>query len=141
MLCNFLSEDMLLTAPQMMTTQQKFLTAGGFLGEKRNQCWAVEKDSQPQPLPPLWSNAEETDLRQWLHCKHSNGNHKLLYSPDTDTYHIGLPLLSQWEPQPDVYIQLKGTKDQPARYMNLSKFLQSLDTDPELAQVPSHLRP
>ena len=41
----------------------------------------------------LTCNAEESDTRIWLHVVNSIGMKKLVLSPDTDVYHIGLPLL------------------------------------------------
>ena len=29
----------------------------------------------------------------WMHCKYSVGTRKLIFSPDTDTYHVGMGLL------------------------------------------------
>ena len=40
--------------------------------------------------PQLLCNAEESDTRVWLHVVQSAGDKKLLFSPDTDVYHIGL---------------------------------------------------
>ena len=40
------------------------------------------------------SDAEESDTRVWLHVVHSAGTRKL--PPDTDVYHIGLPLLNPY---------------------------------------------
>ena len=35
----------------------------------------------------LCTNAEEADIRVWLHCLKACGVRKLIYSPDTDIYH------------------------------------------------------
>jgi len=43
--------------------------------------------------PLLTCDAEESDTRVWLHVVHSAGTRKLLFSPDTDVYHIGLFLV------------------------------------------------
>ena len=40
----------------------------------------------------LTSDAEESDNRVWLHVVRYAGTRKLLFSPGTDVYHIGLPL-------------------------------------------------
>ena len=42
--------------------------------------------------PQLWSNADEADLRVLSHCVHSAVTQKLIFSPDTDMYHIGLTI-------------------------------------------------
>ena len=47
--------------------------------------------------PMLACNAEESDTRVWLHVVHSAGHKKLLFSPDTDVYNIGLTAISSSE--------------------------------------------
>ena len=93
-------------------------------------CWSVKNDGQIQPLPYLRSNAEETDLRIWLHCKYSAGSRKMLYSPDTDVYHIGLPIVSHNQPRPDVYVQLHGRRKDSHRYLHANALLEAIDRDP-----------
>ena len=56
-----------------------------------------------------------------------------LYSPDTDIYHIGMPLLEQTT---EVYIQLHGRRKDFNRYLHVNKLVQSLHSDPDLAQIP-----
>ena len=57
----------------------------------------------------------------------------MLYSPDTDVYHIGLPLLEQTS---EIYIQLHGRRKDSNRYLHVNKLVQALHSDPDLAQVP-----
>lgn len=64
----------------------------------------------------------------------------MLYSPDTDVYHIGLPIVSYQLPQPDVYVQLQGRRKESHRYLHVNNFLKALDSDPDLAQVPLEKR-
>ena len=135
-LCVFLCTEMLTQAPKLLSANQTLSTAGGFLGQERSLCWSVQRHGQPQPLLYLRSNAEETDLRIWLHCTRSAGSRKMLYSPDTDVYHIGLPIVSYQLPQPDVYVQLQGRHKESHRYLHVNNFLKALDSDPDLAQVP-----
>ena len=42
--------------------------------------------------------------RVWLHVLRSQGTHKLVCSPDTDVYHIGLPLVHNQSL--DVYVRI-----------------------------------
>ena len=35
---------------------------------------------------------DEADMRVWLHCVHSNCTRIVIFSPDTDIYHIGLAI-------------------------------------------------
>ena len=138
-LCVFLSHEMLIQAPSFLSGNQTLLTASGFGGLRQNQCWSVQGDSTPQPLPSLRSNAEETDLRAWLHCIRSSGTKKLIYSPDTDVYHIGMPIINKHQ-HLDVFIQLKGRCEDVKRYFSMKAFIQALENDPDLAHVPKDKR-
>ena len=122
-LCAYLSLEMLKLIQSKLKDNQTFITAGGFLDEYRKQCWCVRKNSVPQPLPYLRSNAEETDLRIWLHSINSIGSRKLLYSPDTDVYNIGLPLVQQ-QAALDVCLQLNGRRKQSHHYLYMNRFIQ-----------------
>ena len=51
----------------------------------------------------LSSDAEEADTRVWLHAFRSVGHRKLIFSPHTDVYCIGLPLLDT--ELHDLYVQ------------------------------------
>ena len=71
--------------------QQKFVTAGGFDGSLKNKApYVTSSTAQPQPDDSLYCNAEESDTRIW----NSAGTKKLVLSPDTDVYHIGLPTVA-----------------------------------------------
>ena len=70
------------------------LLAGCFDGDITDTAWFITQDSTPQPNPVYICNAEETDTRIWLHCRQSECEKILVLSPDTDIYHIGLPLQS-----------------------------------------------
>ena len=135
-LCEFLSQEMLTQVPLLLSDDQMVLTAGGFSNQKQNQCWSVQQDGQPQSLPYLRSNAEETDLRAWLHCRRSSGSKKLLYSPNTDVYHIGLPIVDE-DRCLDIFIQLKERSKDIKRYIRMGAFLQATENDPDLAHVPT----
>ncbi len=68
-------------------------------------------------------------LRVWLHCVNSYGSKKLIFSPDTDVYHIRLTAV-QHMPEAEVIVQLsKGYKDDP-KFLCLNKLQQALCDDP-----------
>ena len=52
----------------------------------------------------LCTNADEADLRVWLHCVKAAGVRKLVFSPDTDVYHIGLTIVGGLQ-ECDVIVQ------------------------------------
>ena len=78
----------------------------------------------------MQSDHEESDSRVNLHIKQSPHTSFLLYSPDTDVYHIALPLLRE----KNVIVQLRANKTDD-RYLSLHHLRQSLDTDPTLKNI------
>ena len=105
-----LSKFFLSTIPQNLAPNQKFVTVGGFEGIDRHKAYAVRQLDIPQCGPLLTSNAEETDTYLWLHMKHFAGLNKLVLSPDTDVYHIGLPLVANTDLKVLVKISPIGSK-------------------------------
>ena len=80
--------------------------------------------------------AEESDTRIWLHTVNSCGNRKLILSPDTDVYHIGLPVIAQ-----NVIVQLSSFSSIELRLLDLQALISAFNNDPHLASVPSTLIP
>ena len=64
-----------------LRSHQQFVTNIG------SQAYSITSKKPRQLRPDLATNADEADL---LHCMKSCGVHKLIFSPDTDVYHIGL---------------------------------------------------
>jgi hypothetical protein len=64
--------------PKYLQEDQKVIVGGASERDHATES-AIER------LEPLYfSNAEEADTQLWLHAKHSVGERKLIYSPDTD---------------------------------------------------------
>ena len=95
---------------------------------KEDQAWEVSAGGA-QPVPTLLCEAEEVDTRVWLHVLRSPGTHKLVCSPDTDVYHIGLPLISNQ--CMDVFVRVSTFSSQE-HYLNLYNLLTSLQGDLDL---------
>jgi hypothetical protein len=137
-LCYFLSQHMLKIIPQYLNNQQTFVCSGGISDSLSKKCISVDATGENIYLDHLESNSEETDLRIWLHCKHAQGANKLIYSPDTDIYHIGLSqsfLLTN-----DVYIQQRPSIHENARFLSMSLLIEAINSDPDLAYIPVQLR-
>ncbi len=88
----FLSEYILQKIRYRLKPTQRFVTAGGLDGDMAR---FVTHHTQPIVDERLTSNAEESDTRIWLHVLHSAGTRKLVLSPDTDVYHIGLTIIAE----------------------------------------------
>ena len=103
-LTEFLSGEMVHQLSGKLNTRQRFITAGGLTGEMREHAAYVDESALPLITEPaLASNAEESDMRIWLHFNSSSGHQKVVYSPDTDVYHIDF---SEAKLCDHVYIQL-----------------------------------
>ena len=92
-----------------------------------------------QPVPTLSCGAEEADTRVWLHVLRSPGTHKLVCSPDTDVYHIGLPLMCNQ--LLDIFVRISVFSSQEHRYLSLKKLTTSLQGDPDLSSVLGEILP
>ena len=78
-----------------MPGDTKLYIAGGFEGEIEDSAWFVTTEGNLQPNPIYTCNAEETDTLIWAHVNQSTSSKILILSPDTDVYHIGLPLINE----------------------------------------------
>ena len=76
----------------------------------------------------------------WLHCLNTPGQRKLIFSPDTDVYHIGLTLLSQFVPGSEIFIQLSKSYTEDARFLNLNALLTAISGDYALNSIPEELQ-
>ena len=100
----------------------------------QDTAWFVSYGTRPQPNPAYTSNAEEADTRLWRHVKRTNASKILILSPDTDIYHIGLPL--QHRSEKNIVIQLSTFNSKDLKYLHLSTFVTVLRNDPELRNNP-----
>ena len=132
----FLTQYFLSNVPKYLTANKVFVVAGGFQGNVEDSAWFVTSGSAPQPEPAYTCIAEETDTRLWLHVKQTPCNRVLVRSPDTDVYHIGLPL--HHGDQKDIIIQINPYHSKELQYLHLSAFVVVLCNDPDLSAIPPH---
>ena len=97
---------------EQLKGHQNFVTACGFDDPARNDktlmCSQSMKGSLQVEISALASNHEETDSRAWLHALTGSTNNVWIFSPDTDTYHRGFPLLGR-NSKRKVVVQLSKT--------------------------------
>ena len=135
----FLGNYLLQSIQMSLQPLQVLYVAGCFKNEISNTAWFAKGTNKPQPDPNLYSNAEESDSRIWLHATKAEKRKILVQSPDTDVYHIGLPLtcISSKE----VVIQLSSVNSQEVKIINLSKFALTLKNDPDMVGISCELVP
>ena len=141
--CNLtesLANAILQLAPSILTKNSRFITAGAFRGTLQDKTVMVYANHKVEIVEALESSVEEGDMRVWLHCKTSAGTKKIIYSPDTDTFHVGIglledPRLSEY----DIYVQLNKLGTTP-KYIHLSSLQAALLRDPDLAAIPKPIK-
>lgn len=138
-LVQFLTKYFLSHASKYMRDGQSLLLAGGFEGDIEDTAWTVTKGTTPQPNPIYTCAAEETDTRLWLNVKCTSSSKILIMSPDTDIYHIGLPLQSI--ANKEIIVQLNKYTSKELKYFDFSAFQEVLRKDPDLSTIPSNLLP
>ena len=135
----FLANFFLRKIKHRLTAGQKFVTGGGFDGDQSNNAYFVTREGSPTCDDTLSCNAEESDSRIWLHVLNSTGNNKLVLSPDTDVYLIGLPIVGR--SGLDVMVRLSAYNSLQHRYLDMQALLEALKNDPELASLQPDLIP
>ena len=122
----------------MLRCQQKVVLAGCFSGTSKDLALEVGAGGV-RPLLELRCEADEAGTRVWLHTLQSEGTRKLVCSPDTDVYHIGLPLVTSH--LCDVYVRISMFSSLDHRYMSLNTLCKALQDDPDLASLPREILP
>ena len=138
-LVNYVGNFFLDRAGTYLETGQTLYVAGCFEGETVNTAWFVHEDKRPQPHPAFTCNAEEADTRIWLHVTNTVHRRLLIVSPDTDVYHIGLPLPCVTEKE--IIIQVSPLHCCQLKLLNITSLVLALGNDPDLAQIDSNILP
>ena len=121
-LVNIISDQFLLFGSSLLQSNQTLFVGGGFADSfiaKEVHC------NEIKDCVNLRCNALEGDSSVWLHTFTCQGLKCLVYSPDNDTYHIGLPLTEKY-PEKNVYVALDNTFE---TLLNLNKLSYSIRYD------------
>ena len=132
-LTQFLSSFFVKNIKRYLKEDQKFIVAGATHDNGPEAVVVTRTAPSPYVSTVLTSNAEETDTRIWLHVLQSSAQRILVLSPDTDTYHIGLPLLP---PGKEIIIQLSSPGARELNLLHLHKVADLVNRDPELVHIP-----
>ncbi len=95
----YLGNYFLANMHSFLNTGQTLYVAGAFEGAIIDTAWSITQTNKREPQPAYTSNAEETDMRIWLHATRTPCTNILIVSPDTDVYHIGLTLMCSKQKQ------------------------------------------
>ncbi|PIK46615.1 hypothetical protein BSL78_16510 [Apostichopus japonicus] len=110
------------------------ITAGGFDGDNTDQALSVSKNNPTiSVVSELTSNHEEGDSRVWFHTGKTTCERVVIYSPDRDTFHVGLPLMSSFTSK-QVYVQLRAAKNDNL-FIDMNVLINLLTCDVSLQKV------
>ena len=132
----YLGDAFLRISPQVLRGEQRLYIAGASDGQDRNICWYTTCRGIEEISLNLTSNAEEADTRVWLHVLWAVGEHKLVFSPDADVYHIGMLLAHNMG---DVLIQLNPF-GRDLKLLSMHKLLKGIVSDPDLYSIAPEQR-
>ena len=95
----------------------------------------ITGNSLPFPESVYSSNADEADMRMWRHVSQAKCNRVLVYSPDTDVYNIGIPMVAEMDLK-EVVVQVNVPQSESRSYVHINNVIKALKSDPDLAAVP-----
>ena len=120
---------------QYLRAGQKLILSGCFSGKNEDNAWVICGDGLiPEQIQSYNSNAEEADNRIWRHAAKSQATRILIYSPDTDTYNIGLSLIKGTNKE--YIIQINVLHSSEKKFLCLNHLHIALLNDPDLAALP-----
>ena len=76
--------------------QGEVLYMSGCFGENNSPTLGMSENEMPTQALSFNSNSPEADMRIWRHVAQTTARQILIFSPDTDIYNIGLPLLQKF---------------------------------------------
>ena len=115
--------------PFLTNAAQKYMTSGA---TETSASVMVTREGGASKWSTIQSSVDESDTRLWLHLRHSTGTNKFILSPDTDVYHIGLPLVIPGE---NVLIQLSLPSNKELKILALHNLVDLLKRDPDLVHI------
>ena len=136
-LVKFLGKCFLDITGAHLCSEQALYVAGAFDGDITDTEWFVRGGCRAQPEPALSCNAARGNGHKTVAaCK---TKHFTIISPDTDIYHIGLPL--QCVKEKNVLIQVSPISSRSIQLVNIRELINALHHDPDLANVSQNILP
>ena len=121
---------------QHLKSHQKFITAGGFSEADGDKAMGLKSRGMPHEEPQLFSDAEESDRRIWIHALNTSDTIILMLSPDTDVYHIRTSCTHKY-----IIVQLSKFNNRELRLVDMKALIHGFSNDPSLAPIPPSFIP
>ena len=126
----------LTTVQRYLKKGQLIVLAGCFSGETQDDAYVITGECSTAEITQAYkSNAQEGDMHVWRHATQTRSKGILIYSPDTDVYNIGLPLVQSTRK----YVVQINLPQYPPRYVDVNKLLLAFQHDPDLASLPQNI--
>ncbi|CAC5392687.1 unnamed protein product [Mytilus coruscus] len=112
------------------TVVQEPVVPGGFDDDRKDRAISI-LNGQVVDYDLASGNHEEADTRVWLHASVTTADQVIIYSPDTDVFFIGLPLVPNLTKT--VYVQLR---DSPYNnlFLSMDKLVKCITLNDSLLQ-------
>ncbi|XP_070574571.1 uncharacterized protein [Ptychodera flava] len=126
-----LLSDLFIIMGEKLPPGQSLTVAGGFDNDRRDHAYTVA-GGKVSLAENYISNHEEADSRVWLHCERTLCTNVVIYSPDTDVYWVGLPLVNS---NKEIYVHLKS-KAYDNLYIHMNTLTSVISSDIQLQRIP-----
>ncbi|XP_071951903.1 uncharacterized protein [Antedon mediterranea] len=143
LLVNLISSFFVSLASQKLHDGQTFITSGGFDGQDTDKAFCA-RPNETNLVSEYTSSHEEGDSRVWLHFAKTSCKSVVIYSPDRDTFHVGLPVVKKADKK--AVVQLRASRGDNL-YLCVNSLLSSLSDDLSLqalgdavSDVPEYLQ-
>ncbi|VDI11255.1 Hypothetical predicted protein [Mytilus galloprovincialis] len=129
---NIYSDAFLLQVPKAPVSSKTtvIIDAGGFDDDRKDRAISILK-GQVVDYDLASGNHEEADTRVWLHASVTTADQVIIYSPDTDVFFIGLPLVSDLNKT--VYVQLRDSPYNNS-FLSMDKLVKCITLNDSLLQ-------
>ncbi|VDI55362.1 Hypothetical predicted protein [Mytilus galloprovincialis] len=129
---NIYSDAFLLQVPKAPVSSKTtvIIDAGGFDDDRKARAISILK-GQVVDYDLASGNHEEADTRVWLHASVTTADQVIIYSPDTDVFFIGLPLVSDLNKT--VYVQLRDSPYNNS-FLSMDKLVKCITLNDSLLQ-------
>ncbi|CAC5371098.1 unnamed protein product [Mytilus coruscus] len=126
------SDAFLLQVPKAPVSNKTtvIIDAGGFDDDRKDRAISI-LNGQVVDYDLASGNHEEADTRVWLHASVTTANQVIIYSPDTDVFFIGLPLVPNLTKT--VYVQLRDSRYNNS-FLSMDKLVKCITLNDSLLQ-------
>ncbi|CAC5419098.1 unnamed protein product [Mytilus coruscus] len=129
---NIYSDAFLLQVPKAPVSSKTtvIIDAGGFDDDRKDRAISI-LNGQVVDYDLASGKHEEADTRVWLHASVTTADQVIIYSPDTDVFFIGLPLVPNLTKT--VYVQLRDSPYNNS-FLSMDKLVKCITLNDSLLQ-------